>query len=366
MTNRPVTFADMIAWCGKWGDAEWWKNRRADGAGTQHGCTHSNQTEQANTTAMRATMPSHGITASVADSPPSAGTTASGAGSVAAAVEALRAAINDDRLLRNGGVPSEYWYAIQRIEVAVRSILALDVPGQLAARMKDEQDAADMVNIERTDRMKAESDAAKLREQLATAQENLALMSANADRAHEALRVEREACDTYRKWHTWYGALCRFVGNAVDHRCDLCKAHDTRRAAEKTTEDETCKKPSSGSTGSVTTFAQSSEQRSSSDSCSQPSAAASSGARAATTTTDPAPVTDEDRKMAEEWNRGSVGYWTTESIAALIARIRHERDGEVRELVDVVAAEKEAHEKTKRDYKEYRRWCTPLGGLDEA
>lgn len=53
----------------------------------------------------------------------------------------------------------------------------------------------------------------------------------------------------------------------------------------------------------------------------------------------PATVTDDDRKLAREFFSGFYdppNQWWFDSLADLIASVRHQRDGEIRELVDVL------------------------------
>lgn len=146
----------------------------------------------------------------------------------------------------------------ENLRRAIDALLALDVPGRIAALAKGEQEAADMVNVERTSRMEAEANAAKLREQLAAAEEsarkwklNFDLMANNADSAYEQLRIEREACDAFRSW--FVNGVFNVPKSSI--ASEWMRAHDARRAAEKN-EDQTCeKKQPLGSNGSVTTSA---------------------------------------------------------------------------------------------------------------
>lgn len=162
--KMPVTFGDMIAWCLWKGPTsgissyQWWNDRlvekraaqcaNADGAGVTKSATTQDVTGSAS-----ARPSAYGVndvaSPSAPNSGPSAGGTGSGAISVADAVEKLRAAINDDRLFRNGSVTSDYWDAVQRIEIAVRTLLWLDVPAVLKAANDRADSLADSMIYEK-------------------------------------------------------------------------------------------------------------------------------------------------------------------------------------------------------------------------
>ena len=120
MSNRPVTFDDMIAFFFRCKESmEWWQNRLADGAGTREVITDSCAgAPTATSTSIHATP-----------TPPSAGTTASGAGSVAEAVEALRVMLAKEREAFPDGWICE---RAQYTRAAIDAVLALDVPGQMS------------------------------------------------------------------------------------------------------------------------------------------------------------------------------------------------------------------------------------------
>lgn len=151
--NRPrvVTFDDMIAFmrvtlADDEAGEQWWQNRLAETAAIPD---RTSNTSASYVSPGRTTEPcidkSGDVAAAATTTPPSAGTTGSGAGSVAEAVEALRVAQQGWRDSRGKAVD------IIELDEAIDALLALDVPGMLKA---------------------AESEAAKLREDIAEAKKD--------------------------------------------------------------------------------------------------------------------------------------------------------------------------------------------------
>ena len=325
----------------------------------------------------------------VSDLNPSAGTTASGAGSVAAAVEALKN-IRNKSMIGMSVVP---------VMDAIDALLALDVPGRIAEAERKErmhwaaycgadaqlEASRERERITQDHRQReyaraevAEADAAKLREQLAEAQKDAhyaevaalreqlaaarkdiivaageyrvevpppgtpmaALLSANVmmrrenEELRKALRVERETCDAIAIVidESSEDNVCGVCGGNGQHQGDAYiarlwkKKHNTRRAAEKT---NTRSEPhAAGDTAPVN------EKDETAHADPQTAAPGSS--------TTPAPVTDEDRREAAiaVWGRhnASMRGQAVEDVARLIANVRGERDGAVRELVEALNA----------------------------
>ena len=188
------------------------------------------------------------------------------------------------------------------------------------------------------------------------------------------LGEEREACDAMRRRH---GYPENFRGRTIhccvtiagDFRCSDCRTHDARREREKQG-DVACQDQARATADTQKKTTQSSSQETLED-------AKPTGASASSTTptkemkTDPpapthngppprtitaeemrnmpppfppepgyeaATVTDDERRVALAWHMGRLarGETRVESVATLIARIRHQRDGEIRELVEAL------------------------------
>jgi len=332
-------------------DARQCKNAETAGTPDRTSNTSASSASPAETTGT-CTAKSGGATAAATTTPPSSGTTASGAGSVAAAVEALRVALSQDvEICADRDLdPGSMRLKIRR---AIRAIIALDVPGMLA---------------------KAESDAAKLR---------------------DSLRVEREACE--KKDATIEG-LIGSIRHALPHISGIgesgpalfmldriVKEFDTRRAAEKnnggsdaasrsqpdrsqaggnpapptnqrepqpgdmTGKAELGQESKSGTAERPDTGSPTPGDNGPDKGISRLSAPRVSGLdpvaidhepgqdRPVHTNNAPVQVTDEDRRIACEWiDEHNLPAWKTERLARLIAKVRHERDGAVRELVEAL------------------------------
>lgn len=347
MSDRPAMISDMVAYEVEFGTyvrAEWWTDRmNADGAAGSATPTTSSVSDE---TSISPNQKSSGVQAT----PTSAGTTGSGGGSVADLMRELREASDYAWELTKHIAPS----VSNRMPSCTGVITQLDNA---------------IVGLEKRAEA-AESKVKELEEQIATLTRQLG--------------EEREACDAMRRLfvdtlpplRSHGGTYGVYVRNQED-ALKWCHNHDARREREKqnTQAGNPAESRSDGSAsgrgndepgrearypvlqvrpstaastgrqqairGSGTDDRQGVEQPGNDGGASQASRSKGCGSEgeAGQVADPPATVTDEDLRVALAWQseRLAPGETLVESVATLIARIRHQRDGEIRELVEWIA-----------------------------